>query len=90
MPPHIRKAKHIYYKIVLATDRSTGRSGDDGDLDNERNAEFGEDEENDDEEGGMVEINSNSISFSADKEQLTVDDDDGGQLGVAAVAASGR
>ncbi len=24
MPPHIRKAKHIYYRIVQATDGSTG------------------------------------------------------------------
>ncbi len=40
----------------------------------------------------MVEINNNSFSFSADKEQLTMDDDDASQLDAAAVtaAASGR
>jgi hypothetical protein len=43
MPPHIRKAKHIYYKIVLATDGSTGGSEDGGDLDNERDGELEED-----------------------------------------------
>jgi hypothetical protein len=67
MPPHIRKANHIYYKIVLATDGSTGGSEDGGDLDNERYGEFEEDEEDNDEVGGMVEINNNSFSFSADK-----------------------
>ncbi len=74
MPPHICKAKHIYYKIVLATDGSTGGLEDDGgDLDNERDGEFKEDEEDDEEEGGMVKVNNNSFSFSADEEQLTMD-----------------
>ncbi len=36
----------------------------------------------------MVEINNNSFSFSADKEQLTMDDDDGSQLDAAATAAA--
>jgi hypothetical protein len=40
----------------------------------------------------MVEINNNSFFFSADKEQLTMDGDEGCQLdaAAAAVAASGR
>jgi hypothetical protein len=55
MPPHIRKAKHFYYKIVLATDGSTGASEDGGgDLDNERDDEFEDDEEDNDEEDGIV------------------------------------
>ena len=93
MPPHICKAKHIYYKIVLAIYRSTGGSEDGGhDLDNERDGECEEDEKDDDEEGGMVEIINNSFSFSADEEQVTMDDDNGSQLDavVAAAAASGR
>jgi hypothetical protein len=93
MPPHICKVKHIYYKIVLATDGSTGASEDGGgDLDNERNDEFEDDEEDDEEEGGMVEINNNSVSLSADKEQLTMEDDDGSQIDAAALAlaAPGR
>jgi hypothetical protein len=39
----------------------------------------------------MVESNNNSFSFSADKqEQMTVVDDDWGQLDVVAASASGR
>jgi hypothetical protein len=50
MPHHIRKAKHIYYRIVLATDRPTGESEDGGgDLDNERDGEFEDDKDDDDE-----------------------------------------
>ncbi len=90
MLPHICKAKHIYYRIVLAIDRSTGGSDDGGDLNNVRDGDFGEDEEDDDEEGEMVEINNNPFSLSADREQLTVDNDDGGQLDVVAAAASRR
>ncbi len=36
MPSHICKAKHIYYRIVQATDGSTGGSEDGADHDNER------------------------------------------------------
>jgi hypothetical protein len=36
----------------------------------------------------MVEINNNSFSFSADEEQLTMDDDDGSQLDASAVATA--
>ncbi len=93
MPPHICKAKHIYYKIVLATDGSTGGLEDGGgDLGFERDGEFEEDKEDDDEEGGMVEINNSSFSFSAGEEQLTMDNDDGSQSDAtaAAAAASGR
>jgi hypothetical protein len=94
MPPHICKAKHIYYKIVLATDRSTGGLEDGGgELNDERDGEFEEDEDEDEEEGGMVEINNNDSSFSADKDQLTMDgDEDGSHINAAAVAsaASGR
>jgi hypothetical protein len=91
MPPHICKAKHIYYRIVQATDGSTGGSEDGADLDNERDGEFEVDEEEDD-EGGMVEVNNNSFSLSADDEQLTMDDDDDSQIDAAAAAAvaSGR
>ncbi len=88
MPPHIRKAKHIYYRIVQATDGSTGGSEDGADLNNERDGEFEDDEEDDDEEGGMVEVNNNSFSLSADNEQLTMDDDDGSQIDAAAAAAA--
>jgi hypothetical protein len=77
MPPHIRKAKQIYYRIVQATDGSTGGSEDGADLDNERDGEFEDNGEDDDEEGGMVEVNNNSFTSSADNEQLTMDDDDG-------------
>jgi hypothetical protein len=35
-PPHVCNAKRIYYKIVLATDGSTGGSEDGGDIINER------------------------------------------------------
>jgi hypothetical protein len=94
MPPHICKAKHIYYKIVLATDGSTGGSDDGGgELNDERDDEFEEDEEEeDDEEGGMVDINNNDFSFSADKEQLTMDGNDASHIDAAAAAAavSGR
>jgi hypothetical protein len=92
MPPHICKAKHIYYRIVQATDGSTGGSKDGADLNNEMDGEFEDDEEDDDEEGGMVEINNNSFSLSADDKQLTMDDDDGSQIdaAAAAAAASGR
>jgi hypothetical protein len=93
MPPHIHKAKHIYYKFVLATDGSTDASEDGGgDLDNERDDEFEDDEDDDDEEGGIVEINNNSFSLSADMEQLTMEDDDGSQIDAAALAmaTSGR
>jgi hypothetical protein len=68
MPPHIRKAKHIYYRIVQATDGSTGGLEDGADLDNERGGEFEDDEEDDDEEGGMVEVNNNSFTLSAEDE----------------------
>ncbi len=51
MPPHIRKAKHIYYRIVQATDGSIGGPQDGADLDNERDGEFEDDEEDDEEEG---------------------------------------
>jgi hypothetical protein len=34
-----------------------------------------------------VEINNNSFSFSADEEQMTMDNDDGSQLDAVAVAA---
>jgi hypothetical protein len=92
MPPHICKAKHIYYRIVQATDVSTGGSKDGADLDNERDGEFEDDEEDDEEEGGMVEVNNNSFSSSADNEELTMDNDDGSQIDAvaAAAAASGR
>jgi hypothetical protein len=92
MPPHICKAKHIYYRIVQATDGPTGGSEDGADLDNERDGEFEDDEDDDDEEGGMVEVNTNSFSLSADNEQLTMDDDNGSQIDAAAAAAtaSGR
>ncbi len=93
MPSHICKAKHIYHKIVLATDGSTGALEDGGgDLNNERDDEFEDDKEDDDEEGGMVEINNNSFSLSANKEQLTMEDDYVSQkdAAAAALAASGR
>jgi hypothetical protein len=92
MPPHICKAKHIYYRIVQATEGSTGGSEDGADLDNERNGEFKDEEEDDDEEGGMVEVNNNSFTLSADDKQLTMDDDNGSQIDAAAAVAgaSGR
>jgi hypothetical protein len=92
MPPCIPKAKHIYYRIVQATDGSTGGSEDGANLDNERDGEFEDNEEDDEEEGGMVEVNNNSFSLSADNEQLTMDDDNGSQIDAVAVAAtaSGR
>jgi hypothetical protein len=92
MPPHICKAKHIYYRIVQATDGSTGGSEDGADLNNERDGEFEDDEEDDEEEGGMVEVNSNSFTSSADDKQLTMDNDDGSQIdaATAAAVASGR
>ncbi len=92
MPPHICKAKHIYYRIVQATDGSTVGSEDGGDLDNERDGEFEDNEENDEEEGGMVDVTNNSFSLSADNEQLTMDKDNGSQIdaGAAPAAASGR
>jgi hypothetical protein len=92
MPPHICKAKHIYYRIVPVTDGSTGGSEDGADLNNERDGEFEDDKENDDEEGGMVKIINNSFTLSADAEQLTMDDDDGSQIDAAAAVAvaSGR
>jgi hypothetical protein len=73
-PPHICNVKHIYNKILLPSDRSTGGLEDGGDLNNERDDEFegdnnkrdGEYKDDDDDEGGMVESNSNSFSFSAD------------------------
>jgi hypothetical protein len=90
MHPHICNALCIYYKIVLATDWSTGGLEDGGDLNNERDCEFDEGKDDDDEEGGMVGVNNNSVSFSADKEQLTVENDEWGQLDVEAAVASGR
>ena len=39
-PPYVRKAKHIYHKIVLATDGSTGNSDDLG-FENEDDGEDG-------------------------------------------------
>jgi hypothetical protein len=80
MPPHICKAKHIYYRIVQATGGSTGELEDGADLDDERDGEFEDGEEEDDEEGGMVEVNNNSFTSSADNKQLTMDDDDGTQI----------
>jgi hypothetical protein len=76
-PYHVWNAKHIYYKIVLATDGSTGGSEDGGDLGDERDGEIegdnnkmdGEYNKEDDEEDGMVESNNNSFSFSADKQE---------------------
>jgi hypothetical protein len=92
MPPHICKAKHIYYRIVQATDGSIGGLEDGADLDNERDGEFEDNEEEDDEEGGTAEVNNNSFTSSADNEQLTMDNDDGSQIdaAAAAVAVSGR
>jgi hypothetical protein len=92
MPPHICKAKHIYYRIVQVTDRSTGGSEDGADLNYERDSEFEADEEDDDEKGGMVEVNNNSFTLSADNKQLTMEDDNGSQIDAAAAvaAASGR
>ncbi len=43
MPPHICKAKHIDYKIVLTTEGPTGGLEEGGDFDNERDGEFEED-----------------------------------------------
>ncbi len=88
MPPHIRKAKHIYYRIVQATDRSTGGLEDGADLNNERDGAFKDDEEDDEEEGGMVEVINNSFTLSADDEQLTMDNDDGSQKDVAAAVVA--
>ncbi len=97
-PLHVWK-KCIYYKIVLTTDGSMGGSEDGGDPDNERDGEIkgdnnerdGEYKEEDEEEDGMAESNSNSFSYSADKqEQMNVANDDGGQSDVAAALASGR
>jgi hypothetical protein len=78
MPPHICKAKHIYYKIVQATDRSTGVLEDFADLDNDRDGDFEDDKEDDNEEGGMVQVVNNSFTSSTEDEQLTVDDYHGG------------
>jgi hypothetical protein len=98
-PPHVCNVKGIYYNNALATDGLTGGSEDGGDLDNERDGEFeddnnkrdGEYKEDDEEEDGMAESNNNSSSFSADKqEQLTVANHDGGQLDVVAATACGR
>jgi hypothetical protein len=51
----------------------------------------GEYDKDDEEEDGMSENNNNSFSLSADEQgQLTVADDDGGQLDVVAATASGR
>ncbi len=66
MHPHIHKAKHIYYRILQATDKATGGSEDGADLNNERDGEFEDDEEDEEEEGEMVEVNNNSFSSSAD------------------------
>ncbi len=92
MPPHIRKDKHIYYRIVQTTDGSTGGLEDGADLDNERDCEFEDNDEDEEEEGGMVEVNNNSFTSSADDKQLTIDNDDGSQIdaAAAAMAASGR
>ncbi len=92
MPPHICKAKQIYYRIVQATDGSTGGSQGGDDLNNKWDGEFEDNEEDDEEEGEMVEVNNNSFTSSADKEQLTMDDDDGIQIDAVAAAAvaSGR
>ncbi len=87
MPPHICKAKHIYYRIVQVTDGSTGGLEDGADLDDERDGEFEDDEEDDDKEGGMVEVNNNSFTSSADNKQLTMDDDNCTQIDAAAAAA---
>ena len=64
-PPYVRKAKHIYHKIILATDGSTGNSDDLG-FENEDNGEDGKEEEEEEEEGDGA---NTSFDFSVDREQ---------------------
>jgi hypothetical protein len=92
MPHHICKAKHIYCRIMQATNGSTGGLEDGSDLVSERIGEFEDDEEDDEKEGGMVEVNNDSFSLSAHNKQLTMDNDHGSQIdaAAAAAAASGR
>jgi hypothetical protein len=88
-PPHVRKAKHIYHKIILATDGSTGGSdaglgfevendGDDDDDDDEK------EEEEEEEEGD------GSFGFSVDREQDPEEGVEPVAVAPAAVAPAAR
>jgi len=87
-PPYVRKAKHIYHKIILATDGSTGGSDaglgfeveneNDGDDDNEE-------EEEEEEEGDGV---NTSFDFSVDREQNAEEGVETVAVAPAAVAAA--
>ena len=89
-PPHIRNAKRIYRKIVLATDGSTGGSdGSDHDIDadegednTEEDKESKEEEEEEEEEEG--DGANTSFDFSVnDKQELEAEPE------VVAAAAGG-
>ena len=70
-PPHIRSAKHIYRKIVEATDGSDGQSykdvdNDNGEEDDKEDDDDGKEDDKEDDDGGI---------FGSDAGVRTADDD---------------